>query len=324
MNDWRPTAEKEALRQRAEMLATLRGFFAERGVIEVETPLLCARGASDPHLDSFASRYTGPGAPSGRTVYLQTSPEFAMKRLVAAGSGPIYQICKAFRNGEAGRRHNPEFTLLEWYRPGLDYHGLMDEVDDLLQRVLQSPPAERLSYAAVFAHYLDLDPHTATTAMLRDCAASRQLHAPDGLQDDRDAWVSLLWTHLIEPRLAGGGRPPLFVFDYPVYQAMLARVREGSPPVAERFEVYVQGMELANGFQELTDSDQQRRRFEEDRRRRRDLGFADMVPDERLLAALAQGLPLCSGVALGVDRLLLLKTGSWDLAEVLAFPFAHA
>jgi len=168
MNDWRPTAEKEALRQRAEMLATLRGFFAEREVMEVETPLLCARGASDPHLESFSSHYTGPGAPSGRAVYLQTSPEFAMKRLVAAGSGPIYQICKAFRNGEAGRRHNPEFTLLEWYRPGLDYHGLMDEVDDLLQRVLQTPPAERCSYAAVFAHYLDLDPHAATIEMMRN------------------------------------------------------------------------------------------------------------------------------------------------------------
>lgn len=323
MSDWRPSAGMEALRQRAEMLTTLRHFFAERGVMEVETPLLSERGATDPHLDSFCSLYTGPGAANGRSVYLQTSPEFAMKRLAAAGSGPIYQICKAFRNGEAGRCHNPEFTMLEWYRPGFDYHALMAEVDSLLQRVLNTLPAERRTYAAVFSHYLNLDADSATPVILRDCAASRHLIVPDTLCDDCDAWLTLLWTHLIEPHLGSGGRPQ-FVFDYPVSQAMLARIRPGTPPVAERFEVYLEGMELANGFQELADSDEQRRRFEENCRVRRELGLVEMAPDERLLAALAHGLPFCSGVALGVDRLLLLKTGRRDLAEVLAFTFERA
>lgn len=322
MSRWRPTAGQAVLRQRAELLAQLRGFFAERGVMEVETPLLGAHGACDPHLDSFVSRYTGPGAPRGRDLYLQTSPEFAMKRLLAAGSGPIFQICKAFRNGESGSRHNPEFTLLEWYRPGLDYHGLMDEVDVLLQRVLGTQPACRSSYAEVCARYLDLDPHAATGQSLRSCAIECGMSAPPELADDRDAWLDLLWSHVIEPQLAAEERP-LFVFDYPISQAMLAQVREGSPPVAERFEVYVRGVELANGFQELTDTDQQRRRFEADRRRRRERGLADMVPDARLLTALTR-LPFCSGVALGVDRLLLLKTGARDLAEVLAFPLAGA
>ena len=323
MSDWRPSAGIEALRRRAELLATLRRFFAERGVMEVETPALSARGATDPHLDSFHTRYKGPGAASGRDVYLQTSPEFAMKRLLAADSGPIYQVCKAFRNGEAGRRHNPEFTLLEWYRPGFDYHTLMAEVDDLLQMVLKTPPAEYLSYAAVFEHHLHLNPHTITTPQLRDCAATHSLIVSDTLRDDRDAWLTLLWSHLIEPQLGIGGRP-LFVFDYPVSQAMLARVRPGSPAIAERFEVYIEGVELANGFQELGDSAEQRRRFEENRRLRLANGSAEMNLDERLLAALAQGLPSCSGVAVGVDRLLMLMLHAIDLAEVLAFPFDRA
>jgi lysyl-tRNA synthetase class 2 len=323
MNDWQPSAGMEALRRRAELLATLRHFFAERGVMEVETPALSEWGATDPHLDSFLTRYTGPGAAAGRDAYLQTSPEFAMKRLLAAGSGPIYQICKAFRNGESGRRHNPEFTLLEWYRPGFDYHALMAEVDDLLRAVLKTPPTEYRSYAAVFEHHLHFNPHTATTAQLRDCAAAHRLIVSETLRDDRDAWLSLLWSHLIEPQLGIGGRPQ-FVFDYPVSQAMLARIRPGSPAVAERFEVYIDGIELANGFQELEDSAEQRRRFEENRRFRAANGLIEMSLDERLLAALAQGLPFCSGVALGVDRLLMLMLHANDLAEVLAFPFDRA
>ena len=198
----------------------------------------------------------------------------------------------------------------------------MSEVDALLQRVLHTKAAERLTYAAVFSQYLNLDVHSATPASLRGCAAAHHLTAPESLQDDSDSWLALLWTHLIEPHL-GGGRP-LFVFDYPVSQAMLASVRKDTPPVAERFEVYFNGLELANGFQELQDSDEQRRRFEENRRRRRELGLEDIAPDERLLSALGHGIPFCSGVALGVDRLLLLKTGHHDLAEVLAFPFERA
>jgi lysyl-tRNA synthetase class 2 len=323
MIDWRPSAGMEALRQRSELLTALRRFFKLRGVMEVETPALSASGATDPHLDSFCTRYTGPGAAAGRPVYLQTSPEFAMKRLLASGSGPIYQICKSFRNGELGRRHNPEFTMLEWYRPGFDYHALMSEVDALLQLLLDTMPAEKLSYAAVFKQRLGIDPHTAATALLRDCAAMHRLSVSDTFPDDHDAWLNLLWTHLIEPDLGRGDRP-LFVFDYPTSQAMLARIRPDSPAVAERFEVYVDGVELGNGFQELADSSEQRRRLEEDCRRRREAGLVEMTPDERLLAALEQGLPFCSGVAMGVDRLLMLQTGKIDLDEVLAFPFDRA
>lgn len=320
MNDWRPSADMALLRQRAALLAELRAFFAERGVLEVETPLLSAFGATAPHLDSFATRYHGPGAPMGPSLYLQTSPEYAMKRLLAADSGPVYQITKAFRNGEAGRRHNPEFTLLEWYRPGFDYHALMAEVDALLQRILGTPPARWLTYGGAFQQQLQIDPHTAGADDLRQCAVARLPHVPDGLGEDRDAWLSLLWTHLIEPRLGGG---TVIVHDYPVAQAMLARIRSGMPPVAERFEVYADGVELANGFQELQDGVEQRRRFEDDNRRRAQLGLPIMAADERLLEAL-QYLPFCSGVALGVDRLLLVKTGAHDLAQVLSFSLERA
>jgi lysyl-tRNA synthetase class 2 len=323
MNEWRPGAGIEALRLRAEVLASIRSFFAARGVMEVETPTLAACGATDPHLDSFCTRYTGPGAAAGRAVYLQTSPEFAMKRLLAAGSGPIYQICKAFRNGEMGRHHNPEFTMVEWYRPGFDYDALMAEVDDLLRSVLNTPAAARLSYAAVFERHLGLDPHSAGVSQLRACAAGYGLAVSENIGEDREAWLALLWSHLIEPTLGDGGRP-LFVYDYPVSQAMLARVRPGSPAVAERFEVYVNGVELANGFQELQDSVEQRRRFEENRRLRRAADLPEMNVDERLLAALVQGLPSSSGVALGLDRLLLVKMGAGDLKEILAFPIDRA
>ena len=323
MSEWRPRAGIEALRQRAELLGSIRAFFAARGIMEVETPVLSAYGATDPHLDNFCTHYTGPEAATGRPAYLQTSPEFAMKRLLAAGSGPIYQICKAFRNAESGRYHNPEFTMLEWYRPGFDLRALMAEVDELLQRTLNTPPALQLSYASVYQHYLGLDPHTVSVDQLRACAVDRGIEVSASLGDSLDAWSALLWTHLIEPHLGRDGHP-LFVFDYPISQAMLARVRPGSPAVAERFEVYIGGVELANGFQELQDDREQRRRFEENRHARREAGMPDMYVDENLIAALAHGLPPCSGVALGLDRLLMIKGGYGEIGEALAFPFDRA
>lgn len=323
MSEWRPSAGLETLRRRAELLSSIRSFFAERGVMEVETPLLSACGATDPHLDSFITHYTGPGAITGRAAYLQTSPEFAMKRLLAAGSGPIYQICKAFRNGEIGRYHNPEFTILEWYRPDFDYKTLMDELDELLRVVLHTPCASFLSYAALFERHLQLNPHSVSIEQLHDCAAEHGIVMSETLGNDPDAWMTLLWTHLIEPHLGSDGRP-LFVFDYPVSQAMLAHIRPGSPPIAERFELYIDGVELANGFQELSDSTEQRRRFRKNNLQRYEAGLLEMNADERLLAALAHGLPSCSGVALGLDRLLKLIEGAGELRDVLAFPFDRA
>ena len=326
-SDWRPSAGRGLLERRAELNARLRAFFARRGVLEVETPILSSAAATDPHIESFTTRYAGPGAPSGQPRYLHTSPEFPMKRLLAAGSGPIYQLCKVFRQGEVGRRHQPEFTMLEWYRPGLDHHGLMDEVEALLVEVvagwLSPAPALRLSYAEAFERYLGIDPHRAGGEELQARARDFELGTVAGLaDDDRDGWLELLQAGALEPRLPRG--QPVFVYDFPASQAALARLRPGPPPVAERFELYLDGMELANGFHELADAHEQRRRFEADARRRRRLGAGAVAADERLLAALGHGLPDCAGVALGVDRLLMLLVGASSIGEVVAFDWARA
>jgi lysyl-tRNA synthetase class 2 len=322
--DWSPTAGRDALAARARLLEQVRGFFAAAGVLEVETPLLCRAGATDPALASLATRYRGPAAPHGATRYLQTSPEHAMKRLLAAGSGPIYQICKAFRDGERGRRHNPEFTLIEWYRPGWSVTALADEVVGLIRAVLpRRLREERLRYSQAFDRTLGIDPHRADVHALRAAALNAGVPGADALElPSRDAWLDLLMTHCIEPGFDAAAIT--VVTDYPASQAALARVRPGDPPVAERFEVYVGGMELANGFHELADAAEQRARFLADNARRRAGGLPEMPLDERLLAALAAGLPDCAGVALGLDRLLMLATGARDIAEVLAFPLERA
>ncbi len=313
-SDWRPGAAIEALRARAAILARIRAFFAARGVLEVETPVLAAATVTEPQLQSFETRYTGPGG--ARRLYLQTSPEYAMKRLLAAGSGPIWQLARVFRDGEAGRLHNPEFTLLEWYRPGFDHHALMDEVEALVAELLGLPAGfERIPYAELFRRSLDLDPFHAELRELQACARQRGIDAPP--LDSRDGWLDLLLTHLIEPGL--GVARPVFVHDYPPSQAALARVRPAEPLVAERFELYIDGIELANGYHELGDAAEQRARFARDREYRRAAGLPDVPADERLLAALAHGLPSCAGVALGLDRLVMLAVGARSLDEVLAF-----
>jgi lysyl-tRNA synthetase class 2 len=322
-DDWRPTAKRAGLEARARVLAAIRAFFAARGVLEVETPLLSAATVSDPHIATLSCRFEGPGAGAGVRLYLQTSPESAMKRLLAAGSGPIYQLARAFRDGEAGRLHNPEFTILEWYRPGFDHHRLMTEVEDLLTEVLGTGPGERLTFAQAFQRRLGVDPFTTGGADLLDCAASHGLGPVPGLgPDDRDTILNLLLSRLVEPHL-GRGRPT-FIHDFPASQAALARIRPGDPPLAERFEVYVEGVELANGYHELADPDEQRRRYERDLVLRRQMGLDPVPRDDRLLAALAHGLPDCAGVALGVDRLVMLAAGASDIADVLAFPVSRA
>lgn len=314
--DWRPGATIETLRVRAAILDRIRGFFAARGVLEVETPVLVSAAVSDPQLSSLETRFTGPGAAAGRRLYLQTSPEYAMKRLLAAGSGPVWQIARVFRDGEAGRMHNPEFTMLEWYRPGFDHHALMDEVEALVAAILDMSAAfVRVTHAGLFRRDLDLDPLTASDEELRDCASRHGLAVTSRL--GRDEWLDLLLTHLIEPGL--GKARPLFVHDWPASQAALARLGSGDARVAERFELYIKGIELANGYHELTDADEQRRRFASDRERRRSAGLPDIAPDERLLAALDAGLPPCAGVALGFDRLVMLAVGARSIDEVLAF-----
>lgn len=325
--DWRPSASFEILKLRARMLERLRAFFAERAVLEVETPMLSRAAATDPNLASLATRYTGPGCSQGLTLYLHTSPELPMKRLLAADSGSIYQLCKVFRDGEAGRLHNPEFTMLEWYRVGHDPHQLMDDVAALvlysLEDRLAQREAEKLSYRDAFLRYCHLDPHTAGVDAFTDCARRREIPIPNNMpRDNLDPWRDFLLTHVVEPQL-GQGRLT-FLYDYPASQAALARVRSETPPVAERFELYLEGVELANGFHELGNAAEQRRRFEADLARRRERGLPTVPMDEHLLEALARGLPDCSGVALGFDRLVMLATGAQSIEEVLAFPFNSA
>lgn len=320
---WRPAASLAAVRARARLLARIREFFRDAGVLEVETPSASICASTDPALESLATRYAGPGSPQGLTLYLQTSPEFAMKRLLAAGSGPIYQICKVFRDGERGRLHNPEFTLLEWYRPDFDYHRLMGEVAELVQAVLGTPMGlERSTYAELFHRHLGLDPHGAALEELRECAVAQGVAPDNATALSRDDWLNLLLSHCIEPDL-GRGRLS-FVYDYPPSQAALARIRSGSCSVAERFELYLEGRELANGFQELTDAASQRRRFEADLARRARNAQAVPPLDERLLAALEAGLPECAGVAVGLDRLLMVLTGARHIDQVLTFPVERA
>lgn len=322
---WRPSASLSALRLRAELLARTRAFFAARDVLEVETPVLSAAAVSEPAIESFETRYQGPGAPAGRTLYLQTSPEFHMKRLLAAGSGAIYQIARVFRQGEAGRRHNPEFSLVEWYRPGFDMEALMDEVEALVLELLRPrgpAPATRLSYRDAFLRYAGIDPLTADMHALRACAAQRGLTAVGLDGEDRDAWLDLLLTHCVEPALAPHGL--VFIHDYPASQAALARLHPDAPDVAARFELYYAGIELANGFEELVDAEEQRGRFERDLALRAARGQPTGPLDEHLLAALAAGLPACAGVAVGFDRVVMAAADAEHLAQVMAFPLTRA
>jgi lysyl-tRNA synthetase class 2 len=308
------------------MLARIRAYFHRHEVLEVDTPVLSTAGVTDPAIRSFSTTYRGPGPCNGRRFYLHSSPEFPMKRLLAAGCGSIYQICKVFRDGESGHCHNPEFTLLEWYRTGYDQNALMLEVEILMSEILDGlVPAyatRHRTYRELFLEAAAVDPFTASCAELRQLLHARGIGDPLGLApDDRDGWLDVVMTHIVVPRLGEG---VVFIRDYPASQAALARLRPGHPPVAARFEVYLNGMELANGYHELADVAEQQRRFVRDNERRRQQGAAPVTPDRRLLAALAAGLPDCAGVALGIDRLLMVVRQTVSIDEVMAFPIAHA
>lgn len=324
--NWKPTATLDILRLRAQMLARLRHYFTTHDVLEVETPVLANAGTTDPHIPSFS--FLDPLSPSvqtgGSRRYLNTSPEFAMKRLLAAGSGPIYQVCKVFRQGEQGRHHNPEFTLLEWYRPGFDHHRLMQDMAALIAELAEGlrdfGEVEYSTYHDCFQRHLGLDPHSATAQQLRDCAQQNGLPMVSGLaDDDRDGWLDLLMGFGVQPQLGRGHL--CFIYDYPESQAALARVRPGTPAVAERFELFIDGIELANGFHELQDASEQRSRFEADLLQRQAEGLEPIAVDERLLAALEAGLPACAGVALGLDRLLMVLSGAQCMRDVVSFDY---
>lgn len=313
---WQPSASIESLRQRAQLLAKIRGFFNGRGYLEVETPVMARYGTTDVYLSNIKATFRG------ETYHLQTSPEYHMKRLLAAGSGPIYQLARVFRDDELGRWHNPEFTLLEWYQLGIDHHALMEEMDLLLQTVMHFPPMLKKTYQQAFAEACDLNPFTASIAQLRETLAHYELEtvlAPE--EQDRDQFLFLLMSHVVEPFLGQAYAAPVAVYNFPPSQAALAKITNN---VAERFEVYYQGVELANGFHELTDAQAQVKRFAADQQLRQAKGLAHVDTDAFLLQALEHGLPPCSGVALGIDRLLALTLEQSAITQVIAFDFLRA
>lgn len=319
---WQPTAPIANLLKRAKIINEIRHFFADRGVLEVETPTMSQATVTDVHLRAFETQFTGPGAAQGITLYLMTSPEYHMKRLLAAGSGPIYQMGRSYRNEEAGRYHNPEFTMLEWYRPHYDMYRLINEVDDLLQQTLECESAESLSYQQAFLRYLDIDPLTAEKDKLREVAAKLDVSNIADTEEDRDTLLQLLFMVGVEPHI--GLEKPTFIYHFPASQASLAEISSEDHRVAERFEVYYKGVELANGFRELTDAAEQRQRFERDNRKRASMGLPEQPIDENLLAALEHGFPECAGVALGIDRLIMLALGAERISDVIAFPVDRA
>ncbi|MBB1076538.1 EF-P lysine aminoacylase GenX [Rhodoferax sp. 4810] len=325
---WLPCADLATQRRRAQLYADLREFFAERAVLEVETPLLSRAATTDPALASLMTQCHLPGQSNNELAnyWLHTSPEFPMKRLLAAGSGAIYQVCKVFRDHERGARHHPEFTLLEWYRPDWTLAHLMDEMVELLRTLWQRPdlPTKRYSYRALFQQFLGIDPWHLKIETLPHHAIAHGIGGAETLELTPDGWLDLLFTHCIEPHLGQMGCLT-FVCDYPPSQAALARLnKDGDITTARRFELYQYGMELANGFEELTDANEQQQRFQNDLQTRAEQNQLIVPMDTALLQALADGLPNTAGVALGIDRLLMLITGKTTIDEVLAFPIERA
>ncbi|GLP97281.1 elongation factor P--(R)-beta-lysine ligase [Paraferrimonas sedimenticola] len=321
MSQWQPSIDIDTLKARAQFIASIRQFFAERDVLEVETPALAHAGVTDLHLQNFETELAAPGQDSGRCLYLQTSPEYHMKRLLCAGAPAIYQISKAFRNEEWGRFHNPEFTMLEWYRPRFDHWQLMDEVDALAQHTLGCRPALKSSYQALFIEHTGLDPLSASDQALRQ--RSEGLGMSDAVANsDRDTLLQLLFSFVVEPSI--GLEQPQLVYDFPASQAALAKLNPKDSRVAERFELYYRGVELANGFHELQDADEQAKRFEKDNQLRVQAGLPAKPVDQHLLSALAHGLPHCAGVALGVDRLFMIARGLTHIEQSIAFAAERA
>lgn len=315
--EFRPTATLETLRRRSFLIQKVRDFFEERGFLEVETPILSADTVVDRNLDPMSL------TEAGRRYFLQTSPEFAMKRLVASWSVPIFQICKVFRRDECGQIHNPEFTMLEFYRPGDDLERGMRLLDDLQAEILGRGPASRMTYCEAFQRLLGLDPLTASISEMAEIARREKMVIPEGFDfsasANRDDWLDFLLGERIQPEL--GVESPLILYDYPASQAALAVARGD---VAERFELYVDGVELANGYHELCDPAELRRRNAETNALRAADGKETLPEESRLLAAMDHGLPNCAGTAVGLDRLVMLALGASSLEEILAFPFRVA
>ena len=329
-NDFLPTASLERLEHRATILRRIRDFFHARNFIEVETPLLSHDICVDRYIQPIsvaANVVTGLRNPlnsAGERLWLQTSPEFGMKRLLAAGAVAIYQITKCFRCGERGQLHNPEFTMLEWYRVGDDLHSGMDLLAEFTAELLGRPQTDRLSYRQVFDQHVGMDPHSVSIDQLIEFCRAEGILPEDftNERNDRDFWLNLILSRRVEGNL--GIETPTLVYDWPASQSALAIVRDGDIPVAERFELYVDGIEIANGYHELLDSEVLVKRNSANNLLRVEDGKNTLPEDSRLIAAMRNGIPACAGVALGVDRLVMLLTGAKSLEEVLTFPIEIA
>ncbi|MDO9844123.1 elongation factor P--(R)-beta-lysine ligase [Glaesserella parasuis] len=318
--DWKPSASIQHLLKRAKIMAEIRQFFTERGVLEVETPAMSEFSVTDVHLSTFSTQFLSPFSSQAKTLHLITSPEYHMKRLLACGSGAIFQLCRVFRNEEVSKRHNPEFTMLEWYRPHFDMYRLINEVDDLLQQILDCEPAESFSYQFVFQTYVGLDPLSATKAQLVAKACEHGLQCDE--DEQRDTLLQFLFSEVVEANI--GKERPTAVYHFPATQAALAQISTEDHRVAERFEFYYKGLELANGFHELSDAKEQIRRFEQDNVLREAMGLPPQQLDRRFLEALKAGMPNCSGVALGVDRLMMIAMNADSIDQVMAFGVERA
>ncbi len=317
-DSWRPYADYNSIKLRAEVLGKIRQFMLEQNILEVETPVLAHAPVTELQIASFSTDFVSLQQDSNVSLYLQTSPEYAMKRLLASGSGAIYQISKVFRNEEQGKLHNPEFSLLEWYQPACDHHQLIESLALLLQ-ALEMNDHEKIAYGELFAEHTGLDPHSCETSTLASLAKDYGLSSNT---DERTVLLDFIFSHKIASTL--GMSAPLFVYDYPACQCALAKLSSSIPPIAERFELFINGMEIANGFHELTDADEQLQRFQQDLALRKKFNRDDVPIDDYLLDALKQGLPDCAGVAVGIDRLLMAMTGSKDIQDVLTFPIDRA
>ena len=322
-DSWKPACDLEHLRLRAQMLIKIRSFFEKRSVLEVETPLLCSATGTDPQLDFFSSVFQC--APKNKEMFLQTSPEFAMKRLLAAGSGSIFQICKAFRNGEVGRYHNPEFSILEWYRLDFTLDQLMDEVAELIAQVSGGlvDPVYKINYTEVFQQVTGLNPLLFNQNAYANYAVKNNLNdAVLICADDHAMWLDFIFSYTVQPALANYFL--CMVYGYPAIQSSLARINVENPAVSDRFEVFIKGIEIGNGFFELADADEQEKRFDQENAVRQKKGLRCVDKDKRFLEALTAGLPDCSGIALGLDRLLMVVSNVPALSDVIAFPFDRA
>ncbi|CUX96140.1 Elongation factor P--(R)-beta-lysine ligase [Candidatus Gullanella endobia] len=320
--DWKSNISINNLLKRAAIINQIRQFFNDRGLLEVETPAMSQTTVTDIHIVPFKTCFIGPRTAYHIPLYLITSPEYHMKRLLASGSGSIFQLCRSFRNEEIGRYHNPEFTILEWYRTNYDMFNLMNEVDDFLQKIINCDSAEILSYQEVFIAHIGIDPLSAKKMQLYNAAIKFNLIESISEKDDCDTLLQLLFTMVVEPNI--GHDKPSFIYHFPASQAALAKINTEDHRVSDRFEVYFKGIELANGFCELTDSCEQRQRFEENNYKREAMKLDVQPIDEYFLTALANGMPECSGVALGVDRLIMLALKTDRLSDVIAFPVEKA